>query len=208
MSALSSANPASQISELTLWGLDDRCCRHLYPLSSLQILNIVNSPQLTGMCTRQNSTVVELKMINCPGITADGFVHMLNTALPAVSKVRFLAGSNTDSINHLQVNPYMVHALSCGRSLTCVDLRGVCGLSLAGVKQLRSAFKARQEHGVAQASVKLILPRQQLVCQPTINVFDRSPSPSFSRWWIHHCRRDIKSLSGKMLTLYQHAVRF
>ena len=179
LSALSSADPASQIHELTLWGLDDHCCYHLESLPSLQVLTIVNSPRLTGVCTWQHSKVSELKMINCPGITAKGLVHMLNTALPAISKVMCLAGSNTDSINHLQINPHLVHALSCGRNLTYVDLRGVRGLSLAGVQQLRSAFTAIQEHGVAQAKVKLILPCREHFCQPTIKVFDSFYCPTF-----------------------------
>ena len=178
---MSSANPASQIRELTLWGLDNHCCRHLKSLPSLRILTIVNSPQLTGISTAQHSKVSELKMINCPGIRANGLVHMLNTALPAVSKVMCLAGSNTDSPNHLQVTPDILHAFSCGRNLTCVDLRGVRGLSRAGLKQLKSAFKARQEHGVAQASLRLILPCHELLCQPTMNVFDASHISTFQQ---------------------------
>ena len=180
LAALSEANPRSCIHELTLWGLDNAGSRHLQMLPSLQNLTVVNSPMLTGSVLGKLTRVSELRVINCPSITALGVKQMLQRAMPSLQKIAFLAGSNTCSTEHLQVDQSFLQALLCGRSLTCIDLRGLHGLSLAAVQQFESTVEARRALTRAQSSLRhVVLYNKQHVYQPTIEVSGCCHTPAF-----------------------------
>lgn len=180
LAALSEANPRSCIHELTLWGLDNDGSRHLQMLPSLQNLTVVNSLMLTGSVVGKLTEVSELRIIDCPNVTALGVRHMLRTALPSLQKIAFLAGSNTCSTEHLQVDQSFLQSLLYGRSLACIDLRGVRGLSLAAVQQFESAVEARQALTRAQSSLRhAVLYDKQHVYQPNIAVSGCCHTPAF-----------------------------
>lgn len=148
----------AQIHELTIWRPWDKMMQHLH-LPCLRRLTLFTSGMdgFTGTTLQTHPKLHQLVLVGVSASNVSGLLYVVTQALPALTELRISAAQHDLSWPVPQVQE-VLHVLPQGHHLKLIDLRGLQGLTDTHLSALRHAFHLRQETGLAQPCVTLLLP--------------------------------------------------
>ena len=154
------SSPYGTVKMLELWGLNDRHCERLQCIPSLTSLTVVRAP-FTGATLKRHSNITKLRLVACLSLTATGLKHMLVTALPGLSEIRFDSAEDQVPFDgHSMIPPTdVLQSLPFGQNLQQINLWGISALTEQHIHELQWAFHRQQVYGKARPSVRIFLPR-------------------------------------------------
>ncbi len=154
----------------------------MQPMSSLLSMTMVRCTDLTGGAFAPQLGMKELALISVLGITDDGMKCMIG-AFPALESIAFHSeqGGQQQHLPQalLQLSMNALVAMSTGKRLSRIDLRGVASIEESSLKAMKACFNAQQALGLAHPEVTVLLSRFKQQSEHTIFMLDQLHFPCF-----------------------------